>query len=108
MGVDKNMAINGSELVNHPWNTTFSPYTDLFQNLAGEGTFFYLIPFTFVTIALFVKTRDPALTSAWMLGSGTLLAGGSIFTGAINMGMAFTVFAAIGIAGLFISIFYKT
>jgi len=102
------MAINGSELIDHPWNTTFHPYLDLFQNWVGEGTIFYLVPFVFITIALFVKTRDPALTSAWMLGSGTLLAGGGIFTGAIEMSMAFTIFAAIGIAGLFISIFYKS
>jgi len=102
------MALNGSELVNHPWNTTFSPFTDFFTNVAGSGEMFYLVPYVFITIALFVKTRDPALSSAWMLGSGALLAGGSIFTGAIEMGTAFTIFAAIGIAGLFISIFWKS
>lgn len=102
------MPFNGSDLINEPWNTTFSPYTDLFDNLVGgAGALFYLFPLSFIAIALYVKTRDPVVVSMFMLASGALCSGGSIWIGAIEMSLVFTIFAALGLAGLFISLFFK-
>lgn len=101
------MPINGSDLINEPWNTTFSPFTDLFESMAGNGQLFFLVPLSFVIIALYVKTRDPVMVSMFMLVSGSLLATGNIFFGAINMATVFTIFAAIGLVGLFLSIFFR-
>lgn len=101
------MPFNGSDIITDPWNTTFSPFTDLFARVVGEGHLFYLVPLIFITIALYVKTRDPVMVSMFMLASGILLAGGNIFIGAIEMSGIFVIFAAIGIAGLFISLLLK-
>ena len=94
------MTVNGSELINNPFDTIFSPFVDLL------GTGFYLIPLTFICIALYIKTREPAVVSAFMLASGTLLSGGSIFTGYGSMGFAYMMLAALGLIGLILSIFF--
>lgn len=102
------MAFNGSDLIDAPWNTTFSPWTDLFEEfLTGAGSMFYLFPLAVITTALFVKTRDAVMVCMFMMASGALAASGSIFIGAIEMSMVFTVFAALGLAGLFISLLFK-
>ena len=94
------MAVNGSELINQPFDTIFSPFT----NLLGSG--FFLLPLTFIAIALYIKTREPAVVSMFMLASGGLLSGGSIFTGYTAMGLAYTLFAGAGLIGLFLSIYF--
>jgi hypothetical protein len=94
------MAVNGSELIDQPFNTIFGPFTDLL----GSG--FFLIPLTFICIALYIKTREPAVVSMFMLASGSLLAGGSIFTGFGSMGLAYMLFAAAGLIGLFLSLYF--
>lgn len=94
-------AINGTDLINQPWDTIVSP----FIALLGNG--FYLVPLSFLSVALYVKTRDFALTSAFILGSGILLSGGSMFTNYPEMAGVYGVFAAIGITGIVLSVFYK-
>ena len=96
------MVINGSDLINQPWNTTFSPYIALF----GQG--WILIPVSFIAAALFIKTRDPILLSVYMIITGILMAGASVslfdtFPLAIIPYLLFTV---IGIAVLFHGVFY--
>jgi len=99
------MAINGSDLINEPWNTTFSPFTDLFEAMIGNGMVFFLFPLSVVTIALFVKTRNTAMTSMFMIVSGLLFATGNLFLNVPTMGIIFLIFAAIGFTGLFVSLF---
>jgi len=94
------MAVNGSELINAPWDTIMSPFTALL----GNG--FYLIPVTFIAIALYVKTRDAVLASMWVLAAGILMATASIFTGYMEMSILYTVIAAAGITGIVMSILY--
>jgi len=94
------MPINGSELINDPFNTIFSPFT----NLLGSG--FFLIPLTFICVALYIKTREPAVVSVFMLASGTLLMGADIFTGYESMGLAYALFAALGLIGLVLSLYF--
>lgn len=101
------MAINGTTFMNNPWNTTFSPWTNMFETITGNGNAFYLFPLIILTIGVFVKTRDATMTSLFMITSGALCASGSFFTGAPNIALLFTIFTAIGFVGLFIGIIFQ-
>jgi len=94
------MPINGSELIDSPMDTIFSPFVDLL------GTSFWLIPLTFITIALYVKTRDTVIVSMFMIASGVLLSSGSIFAGYPEMALAYLLFSGLGIVGLIAGIFF--
>lgn len=92
--------VNGSELINDPFNTVFGPFTDLL----GPG--FFLIVLIFISVALYVKTREIATVSAFMLGSGALLSVGSIFMGYGELAFVITVFCLFGVVGLIASTFF--
>lgn len=94
------MAVNGSELIDNPWTTIFSPFTDLF------GPSFYLIPLTFIVIALYIKTRDVVVVSAFMIASGMLLGSGLIFANYPEMAYVYWLFAGLGLIGLIVGIFF--
>ena len=94
------MAINGTDFINHPWNTTFGTYTDLL------GTPFWLIPVSFIAIALYIKTRNPVVATSFMVGSGLLLSSGNMFMGAPEMVFVYTVFTVISFVGLLSSIYF--
>jgi hypothetical protein len=102
------MAINGSELIDQPWNTTFSPFTNLFDSfLDGAGVLFFLVPITIIAVALYVKTREPVMVSMYLIASGALFAGSGLFIGSVSMQLVYVVVAAIGFVSLFISLFFK-
>ena len=92
-------AINGTDFINNPWNTTFSPYT----NLLGAG--FYLIPLCFIAAALYVKTHNGVAVSVFIWVSGLLLASGSIFMDYPQMGFVFLVFTVMGMIGTFLAVY---
>ena len=92
--------INGSDLINQPWNTTWSPFTQLL----GSG--FFLIPVAFIGAALFMKTRDPVLLSVYMIVSGALLTAGNLFMGTVSAVPIFVIFSALGIAVLLFNMFF--
>ena len=94
------MPINGSDIINNPFNTTFKAYTDLL------GSTFWLIPVSFIAVALYVKTRNPVIVSAYILASGILLASGNIFMGTPEMVIVYIIFAVLGLVGLLLSIFF--
>ena len=94
------MPVNGSELVNNPWNTTFSPYMDLL------GSSFWIFPLSFIAIALYIKTRNPTLVSSYMLASGVLLASGQIFMGNPEMVLSYIIFAVLGLVGILLDVFF--
>jgi len=94
------MALNGTEWLNDPAGTTFSPFTDLL------GSAFWLIPISFIGLALYIKTRNPVLVSAYMLAVGLMLSSGTIFSGYPEMAMAYMVFAMLGLIGLIVGIFF--
>ena len=94
--------INGSDLINQPWNTTFSPYIHLF----GQG--WILIPISFIAAALFIKVRDPIILSVYMIITGIFLTGATIsmfdsFPAAV---IPYILFTVIGIAVLLHGVFY--
>lgn len=101
------MALNGTELMNDPWGTIFSPFTNFFNDVIGNGQVFYLFPLVILTMGVQIKTQKPIMTSMFMIGSGALLSGGSLFWGATNMAMVFLIFAAMGLVGLFLSLIFQ-
>lgn len=94
------MVFNGSELINQPWNTTFSPFFHLFSMV------FFIIPITFIGASLFVKTRDTPLTSLWFVIGGSFLMGASAFNNAPGAVIVYLVVTMLGIAVLLYSVFY--
>jgi len=94
------MPLNGSDIINNPWNTTFGAYTDLLGNA------FWLFPVSFIAIALYIKTRNPVMVSAYMIASGVLLASGQIFMGNPEMVLVYILFSVFGLVGLLLNIFF--
>ena len=102
------MVFNGSDLINQPWNTTWSPYTDFFEKTMGNGNIFYLVPVLVLTASIYVKTHNPVMASLFMVASGILMAGGSVFLNAPEMSIIFTIFTAIGFAALIMSLIFQS
>jgi len=94
-------SINGSELIDSPWETVFSAFTDLF------GTGFYLFPLVLVSAIIFVKTRDIVTVGGFMLASGAVLASVDLFSGYPEMSFVFVVFATIGIIALVLGLYFN-
>ena len=94
------MVFNASDLVNQPWNTTFSPYVDLLSQS------WYIIPVAFIGAALFMKTRDPVLLSMYMITTGALFTAGGIFVNNMAMVPVFAIFAGLGFAVLLFNLFF--
>jgi len=94
------MPINGSDLISNPWNTTFAAYTDVL------GSAFWLIPVSFIAVALYIKTKNTVTVSAYILASGILLASGNIFMGTPEMVLVYIIFAVLGLVGILLNIFF--
>lgn len=101
------MAVNGSEFISNPLETAFSTFTNFFQGLVGEGNVFYLLPLIALTFGIWYRTDEPIMASMFMIGSGSILATSTLFTGFANLGIMFTVFTAIGFVGLVIGLMFK-
>jgi hypothetical protein len=96
--------INGTAFMNDTIGTAFSPYTNIFQSLVGNGNVFYLIPLIAFTIGIWYKTEEPVMAAMFMIGSGAILGTSTLFIGVTSLGVLFTVFSAIGIAILVVSL----
>ena len=94
------LAINGSDIINQPYNTTFTPYI----RLLGQG--WIIIPFSFIGAALFVKTKDTALVSIYFILIGAFVGAGSAWAGFTGAALLFFIMAALGIAALMYNVFY--
>ena len=88
--------LNASDLINQPWTTIFSCFVDLL------GTPFYLIPVSVIGAAIYIKQRNLAVVSMYLLASVALLSSGSIFVGKTEMILVYIVLIALGIGGVFI------
>lgn len=69
------VCMNTTELLESPFNTMFSPYTDLM------GSFFWLLPVLIIAGALFVKTKNITSVGVWLLGAGMFMGGMNLFGG---------------------------
>ena len=95
-----------TDIATEPWNTTFEPFIKLFEQMAGVGAMFYLVPLTFLAIALYARTRDVAMVSAYLIFIGVLFSGVGFIGSSPEMTYIFMIFTAIGLLGLFIHIFF--
>jgi hypothetical protein len=96
--------INGTEFINDPIGTAFSPFTNLFRDLVGNGNVFYIVPLIVFTIGLWYKTDEPIMAAMFMIGSGAILGMGTLTAGMESLGILFTIFAAIGLTILIVSL----
>ena len=101
------MALNGTEFKNAPWNTTFSPYTDIFEKIFGNGNVFYLIPLIVLAFAIYIKTENPTFAAVFIIASGGIFSMSTWLSGLPEMGMMFTIFTAMGITILVASIIFQ-
>jgi len=97
----KNMSnVNGSEILDKPWDTFFSQFTDLF------GYSFFLVPIGFIALALYLKTKNVTAVSVWLMGSCFLM-GTGIFSSYPEMGFVYYLFAVLGLVGVIVSIYLE-
>jgi len=92
--------VNGSEIIDKPFETVFSPFTDLLSN----G--FWLIPIGFIGVALYIKTHNLTATGVWLTISSLLMAGGNIYTGFPELAFVYSIFVVIGIMSIVVDIFF--
>ena len=100
LGLLSLFAINGSDLINQPYNTTFFTY----MRVLGQG--WIILPFAFIGGALYMKTRDTALISIYMISIGAFIGAGSAWAGFTGAALLFFIMAALGIATLMYNVFY--
>jgi hypothetical protein len=93
------LGLNGSELINNPLNTI----TSVFTNIIGSA--FWLIPIGAIAVALYVKTKQPVVSSVWLIASCLMLGSGNLFVDAPEMAIVFYLFAGIGFVGLILNIY---
>lgn len=86
--------INGTQLTEDPFNTVFSPFTDLL------GSAFWLIPISVIAAALFMKTKNITVVGAWLLGSGMLMGSANLFSGYPGMLDFYLAIIVIGIISI--------
>jgi len=94
------MPFNGSEIIDNPFSTIFSPFTDLF------GTGFWLIPLTFMAVALYIKTKNIISVFAFLLAASALLASGSIFAGYPEMAYVYIIIGLLAIVSMVLGILF--
>ena len=92
-----NETLNGSQWINAPWNTTFSPYTGMFEQIFGNGNVFYLIPLIVLAFGVYLKTENPIMAAMFMIGAGGIFSMGTMLAGLPELAMMFTIFTAIGV-----------
>ena len=93
------MPINGSDLIDQPWDTIWGTFTDIF------GGAFWLIPIGIVAAALFMKTREITVSSIWLAVS-CLLVGTAVFSEYPEIGFLYYIFTVLGLVGTIVSIFF--
>lgn len=100
--------LNMTEFLENPWDTAYSPFTDFFATYVGVGNVFWLFLLTVFTIGIFIKTEgNGTMAAMFMIATGATLGSAQIFLNQPEMSLAFYLFAAIGIGGLFISVFFQ-
>lgn len=99
--------LNGTELIEDPFQIVTGPWTDWFEDITGNGAVFYLFPVTIIALGVYVKTNDIVTTSMFLLITGALLFTGSVMVGIPEMGIIFIIFTAMGIVSLFLGILFQ-
>ena len=102
------MALNGTDLIEHPWNTSLLYFNNLFENVTGTAETLWLFIVVVLTFTVFISSeRNPLYTSMFMVCSGGILSTGGFFIGAPIMATIFTIFTGIGLASMFVSLYFQ-
>ena len=101
------MALNGTEWRNNPWNTTLSPYTDLFENIFGNGNVFYILPIIVLAFGIYMKTENPVFAAMFFMAASGIASMGLLLAGVPELGMMFTIFTAIGFTIVVIGVIFQ-
>ena len=102
------MALNGSDLINEPWNTSLQPFHQLWEEVTGHPETLWVYIFVMLTFAVFMTTeRNGMATSIFMITAGSIMTTGNIFVGSGPMTIIFTIFTGIGFASMFISLYLQ-
>jgi len=101
------MALNGSEFIDSPFNVSFSPYTDMFAQIFGNGNVFFIFPIIVLTFVLYVKTDNPVVASMFMMGASGIFSFGTFLARLPELSIMFTIFTAIGLTAAVASIIFQ-
>ena len=101
------MALNGSEFVDSPFNVSFSPFTDMFARIFGDGNVFFIFPIIVFTFVLYAKTENPVAASMFMMGASGIFSFGTFLARLPELSVMFTIFTAIGLSAAIISIIFQ-
>jgi len=94
------MALNGTDLISNPWDSFFSVYGDII------GVSWYLIPISFIAVALYIKTRTFAVSGMWLMAS-TLMIGSALFVEHPEMSFVYYLFTVLSFVGIVVSIYLE-
>lgn len=91
---------NASKIVETPWNTIFSPFSDI---LGGS---FWIIPIGFIALALYIKTHNVTAVGMWLLTSCALV-GSGVFVQYPAMSFVYYLIAVLGMVSAVVSIYLE-
>jgi len=94
------MSFNGSDLISNPWDSFFSVFGDIL------GVSWYLIPISFIAIAIYIKTRTVAAAGMWLMAS-CLMIGSAIFVEHPEMSFVYYLFTVISFVGVVVSVYLE-
>lgn len=100
------LTLNGTELINDPFQKIFEPWTDIFANVMGVGEIFWLFILAVLAFVVYQKTEKIEVASLFMIGSGAFFSTSSAFASGGQLSIAFLIFTAIGLTALFMKLVF--
>jgi hypothetical protein len=103
-------ALNGTGLINDPFGTIFSPFTDFFEAILGPGggNVFFLIPVLVLAAGLWFKNPNkPIMPVVFLIGSSALLGLGNVFAHAYGAAVVCLVLTGLGFTGLIMNTVFQ-
>jgi len=95
------MPLNGTQLMENPFEVMMTPYTELF----GIGA--YLIIIVFIVGAIYIKTRDVMATAAALIIASMLFATAGIYNDFPQLVIISVVVVILAVIGLIISFMFQ-
>lgn len=101
--------LNGSGLINNPFGTIFSPFTDFFEGILGPGggNVVFLVPVLVLAFGLWVKNNEkPMLAVVFIIGSSALLGLGNLFVHAYGAAVICLVLTGLGLTSMILNVVF--
>jgi len=100
------MVLNGTDLIDNPFQKIFEPWTDIFADVVGIGDVFWLFILSVLAFVVYQKTEKIEVASLFMIGGGAFFSTSSAFAGGGHINIAFVIFTAIGLTALFMKLVF--